>query len=53
MAKTSCDICEQLKNDTFLNCRNGMIVCDECIEARQDADEKSDNGRNTGGKSYR
>lgn len=33
MTKTSCDVCEQLKSDLFLNCRNGMIICDDCIEA--------------------
>lgn len=28
-------------------------LCERCAQEKQDADERGDNGRNTGGKSYR
>ena len=30
----------------------GMMLCDVCRQRADDADEESDNGHNTGGKSY-
>lgn len=50
--KLPCDACGELFGDAELNCAGPRRLRVPGLEEKQDADERTDNGRNTGGKSY-